>query len=725
MSRIHTRRLAYLLSLCSFVLCLLACSLPAHCSAAESRDTSASEKPALREGLEIGNRAPTFTANGLDGETIDLKEVAGESQYILLDFWASWCGPCRAEFPYLRRLHEQYHERGLRIVGICSDTDRATAARAAKEGKLTYPQVFHSDESEQNITDLYAVTGLPQTYLLDSKLRIVAKGLRGTTLERRIDKLFIRAELAGLKRQDRVVVKVKDAPLKVVNEVLAKLPKGQELSVLKRKGDWIWTSIERDGKRTKGWIHAKLIARTSNPTAADRDAGDNDMQDMLVATANQSEEATAAPPAPAEPEPADWERENPDEMPQLFEFASIRDLDSSRSAGAVGEVGRFELTGTEMSCAAVSADGRFVVSGGRDAVIRLWDAETGGEVRKFCGHEAEVLSLAFSDDGRRILSGSADTTVRLWDVATSEELYRFAGHEADVINVAFASGGRIATSTGRDKTLRMWKLPARPPMPAVALPLKVIAHRPIVQPDVRERPAEPAPEPPKPEQTKDRVQPKPFDVDLGGAVTLNSAGDIIAVDFRNAEISDARLNQLRNLKKLETLYIYGPKVTDHGLRSLKGLMGLKKLWLTQTSITDKGLQALVAMKQLESLVLSKCRGVTDDGLQHVKGLTDLKDLWLNGTSVSDRGLPQLSSLKNLETLVLPGTKAITDAGLQHLHSLPKLRDLWVNGANISNRGLRLLAKFEGLQFVDAGGTRVGDAGVRYFRQHQPDCELVH
>ncbi|WP_145427184.1 redoxin domain-containing protein [Symmachiella dynata] len=697
--------------------------------AADSQPTDMTDDMAqldIQVGLEPGNIAPTFTATDLDGKTIDLQKIAGESKYILLDFWASYCGPCRAEFPHLRKLNADYKDRGLQIIGVCSDTDRDTAARAAEQAELNYPHVYHADQAQQSVTTLYQVTGIPQTYILDSNLRVVAKGLRGSSLEHRIEELFLDADLANLKPNDQVVVAKDKAPLKVINDVLAELPKGQQLKVVSTQGDWIWTYVDRDGKRTKGWINAKLIALANDsesPAQAKDEALDGHMSgskadsagnNVLLTSEQGSSEGkvkpakseSPAPPAPATPEPADWELQNPDEMPRLFEFAGTRNLKSDLTDEAVGEIGRFKLTGTDMTCAAVAPDGRFVVSGGNDSVIRLWDAVTGREIRQFEGHEAKILTLAFSADGQHILSGSTDASVRLWDVESGSQLHSYTGHESDVISVAFAPGGRFATSTGRDNTLRMWKLPAATMhTQSENVPADHIVRRLIVD---------------EPKQiAAAKVDPKTLD----GEVKLNAAGHIVAIDFRTSRANNATLKQLCDLKHLETLYIYGPNITDAGLESLRGLTQLKHLWLTATNITDAGMRSLSGLGQLESLVLSHCDGVSDTGLAHIEKLTTLKDLWLNETHVTDRGLKHLAGMTDLEMLVLPGNDGITDDGLKHLSKLTNLRDLWLNGANVSDKGLTLVAQLDRLQFVDAGQTQITAMGAQQFHQQLPSCDL--
>jgi WD40 repeat protein/mono/diheme cytochrome c family protein len=107
---------------------------------------------------------------------------------------------------------------------------------------------------------------------------------------------------------------------------------------------------------------------------------------------------------------------------------------------------------------AISADGRFAASGGDDGTVRLWEAASGREVRRFLGHTAEVRAVAFSPDGQRLLSGGNDRTVRLWDVASGKELRCFEGHTQRVRCVAFSPDGKYALSGGEDRTIRLWEV---------------------------------------------------------------------------------------------------------------------------------------------------------------------------------------------------------------------------------------------------------------------------
>lgn len=100
--------------------------------------------------------------------------------------------------------------------------------------------------------------------------------------------------------------------------------------------------------------------------------------------------------------------------------------------------------------AVFSPDGHRLLSGNMDKIVRLWDRDTGKEVRRFEGHTGVVVSVAFSPDGRHALSGGVDKTVRLWDVQTGTELSRFEDHENVVLSVAFSPDGRRVFSAGAD-----------------------------------------------------------------------------------------------------------------------------------------------------------------------------------------------------------------------------------------------------------------------------------
>lgn len=144
--------------------------------------------------LPFSDVAPNFIGEGLNGETVQLKQEAANAEYVLLDFWASWCGPCRKEFPYLREVHDEYADRGLRIIGVNLDKDRQAALRAIESAGLDYSHVFDGLGWRNAVAVQYNVRSIPQTLLLDRELNVIDRGLRGKQLVSRLRELFEKIE---------------------------------------------------------------------------------------------------------------------------------------------------------------------------------------------------------------------------------------------------------------------------------------------------------------------------------------------------------------------------------------------------------------------------------------------------------------------------------------------------------------------------------------------------
>ena len=108
----------------------------------------------------------------------------------MIDFWAAWCKPCRAENPNVVRLYNQYKDKGFEVFGVSLDRTREDWLKAIEDDGLTWPQVSDLKYFNSAAAELYQIEAIPATYLLDPDGKIIAKDLRGPALEAKLAKLF-------------------------------------------------------------------------------------------------------------------------------------------------------------------------------------------------------------------------------------------------------------------------------------------------------------------------------------------------------------------------------------------------------------------------------------------------------------------------------------------------------------------------------------------------------
>jgi peroxiredoxin len=136
----------------------------------------------------IGQPAPDFTSKDADGKPVSLSSFKGK--YVLVDFWASWCGPCRQENPAVVKAYHQYHDKGFDILGVSLDETKADWLEAIKKDGLNWAQVSDLKGWKNDVAVEYGIQGIPMNYLLDKEGRIVAKGLRGEDLTKKLQELL-------------------------------------------------------------------------------------------------------------------------------------------------------------------------------------------------------------------------------------------------------------------------------------------------------------------------------------------------------------------------------------------------------------------------------------------------------------------------------------------------------------------------------------------------------
>lgn len=138
--------------------------------------------------IAIGATAPEFQSKSTEGKMIDVKSYKGK--YTLVDFWASWCGPCRQESPTLVRLYNTYKDKGFDILSVSIDTDDAKWRNAIKKDGYTWQNVSELNGYAGPTPVLYNVSAIPNSFLLDKDGKIIAKNLRGKNLEDKLIELM-------------------------------------------------------------------------------------------------------------------------------------------------------------------------------------------------------------------------------------------------------------------------------------------------------------------------------------------------------------------------------------------------------------------------------------------------------------------------------------------------------------------------------------------------------
>ena len=141
------------------------------------------------ENKYIDQPAPEISLPDPQGDTLHLSDLRG--QYVLIDFWASWCRPCRAENPNVVRIYDKYHDKGFTIFSVSLDQNKASWVKAIKDDNLKWPT--HVSELafwHTKILKPYGIHSIPSTFLVDKKGNIIARNLRGFTLEKKLKEIF-------------------------------------------------------------------------------------------------------------------------------------------------------------------------------------------------------------------------------------------------------------------------------------------------------------------------------------------------------------------------------------------------------------------------------------------------------------------------------------------------------------------------------------------------------
>ena len=140
-----------------------------------------------------GNKYIEFSQTDLNGNLISSKDVLATPgvKYVLIDFWASWCGPCMREVPYLKETYSKYFDKGFQILGVSLDRSRNPWLMAIENNQMNWIHVSELNYWDNSVAKKYAVSSIPSNFLVDASTgMIIATNLRGKKLEKKIAELL-------------------------------------------------------------------------------------------------------------------------------------------------------------------------------------------------------------------------------------------------------------------------------------------------------------------------------------------------------------------------------------------------------------------------------------------------------------------------------------------------------------------------------------------------------
>jgi len=149
------------------------------------------ERIAAKKAVGVGAIIKDFEAKDLEGETFHLAEVLKQNKYVLVEFWASWCGPCRGEIPHMKKAYGHFKDKGFEIVSFTLDNKKEQWEKASKEEEIPWINTGDLLAYTSPVVKMYGVSGVPANYLVEASTgKIIAKNLRGEKLDEKLEELL-------------------------------------------------------------------------------------------------------------------------------------------------------------------------------------------------------------------------------------------------------------------------------------------------------------------------------------------------------------------------------------------------------------------------------------------------------------------------------------------------------------------------------------------------------